>query len=333
MKHRIAVLAAAVLWSLSGFFVKSPTLSEIEPVGDRGLLIACWRCFFAAIFLFLVLLYKRYREITSHGRDRADVDPFWPLDLIYRMERMQGLYPSFKLKGGLEGLMPLVISFAAMNLLFVAAMTRADAGDVIFLQYMAPLWVLIGGLVFLGERFVKVNGLALVFGLAGVGVIVQASMGTDEAQGAALALGAGVAYAGVILSLRYLNEERPLLLIFYSLIFSWLILLPWAAPITSKLSLEEWGWIAVMAILQMALPYVLFAWALQGITAQEAALITLVEPVLNPLWVWWMWGEEVAHHTAIGGGLIIVGLALRYGILSDKGPPIEARPPTTRAVR
>lgn len=49
MRHRLAILAAALLWSTSGFFVKSPTLSAIEPLADRGLLIAGWRSFFAAL--------------------------------------------------------------------------------------------------------------------------------------------------------------------------------------------------------------------------------------------------------------------------------------------
>lgn len=305
----MAILAAAIFWSTSGFFVKSPTLADIDPVGDRGLLIACWRSFFAALALLPLLAWqmRQDRQGTTKGEART--------------EEQRSAEPKGNQARDHPGIsqviirwLPLLGSFAAMNGLFVAAMTRADAGDVIFLQYMAPLWVLIGGVLWLGERVVRANLVALTLGLAGVLIIVNASTGGDEQTGALLALGAGVAYAGVILSLRALKGEDPLRLIMVCLVTSCLVLLPLALPLTSKLEVVQWVWIATLGVIQMAVPYVLFAWGLKTITAQEGALITLLEPVLNPLWVWVVWGEAMAGHTLVGGVLILAGLALRYGI-------------------
>lgn len=62
----------------------------------------------------------------------------------------------------------------------------------------------------------------------------------------------------------------------------------------------------------MGTPYILFARGLRTITAQEAGLITLVEPVMNPIWVWILWQQPIARHTMIGGGLILVALLTRY---------------------
>jgi len=279
-------------------------------VGDRGLLIACWRCFFAALALLPLMAWQWKRN----GRDRdpreARTEERGRDEAGGKVGPRQVTGPSQMVKRWL----PLLASFAAMNGLFVAAMTRADAGDVIFLQYMAPLWVFIGSVIWLGERVVKANLAALGLGLGGVLVIVYASSGGDELTGALLALGAGVAYAGVILSLRALKGEDPLHLILACLVASWLVLLPLALPLTVELGLAQWAWIAILGVVQMATPYVLFAWGLRSITAQEGALITLLEPVLNPLWVWLVWGEAIAGHTIMGGGLIMAGLVLRYGL-------------------
>jgi drug/metabolite transporter (DMT)-like permease len=70
--------------------------------------------------------------------------------------------------------------------------------------------------------------------------------------------------------------------------------------------------LAGFGLLQMALPYVFFARGLRAITSQEATGIGLLEPMLLPVWVYLAWGEAPAPWTLIGGGLILVGLILRY---------------------
>jgi drug/metabolite transporter (DMT)-like permease len=54
---------------------------------------------------------------------------------------------------------------------------------------------------------------------------------------------------------------------------------------------------------------------------QDAALLTLLEPILNPLWVYLFWGESVGTSTWIGGGLIVGGLAIRSLLLTRAVAP------------
>ena len=70
--------------------------------------------------------------------------------------------------------------------------------------------------------------------------------------------------------------------------------------------------LALLGVLQMAVPYVLFARGVRHVKTQEAALIPLIEPILNPIWVWLLWRERVGLPTWIGGGFILGGLAARY---------------------
>jgi drug/metabolite transporter (DMT)-like permease len=70
--------------------------------------------------------------------------------------------------------------------------------------------------------------------------------------------------------------------------------------------------LAAFGLFQMGLPYVLFARGVRAVSSQEASGIVLLEPVLTPLWVLLAWGESPASWTYVGGGLILMGLLLRY---------------------
>jgi drug/metabolite transporter (DMT)-like permease len=81
------------------------------------------------------------------------------------------------------------------------------------------------------------------------------------------------------------------------------------APMPSGI---QWPLLAGLGIFQMGLPYVLFARGLRSIPGHEATGIGLMEPLLVPLWVFLAWGDRPAWWTLAGGGLIMVGLAIRY---------------------
>jgi drug/metabolite transporter (DMT)-like permease len=70
--------------------------------------------------------------------------------------------------------------------------------------------------------------------------------------------------------------------------------------------------LGIMGVVQLGLPYFFFSKGVETVSLQEAALIALIEPVLNPLWVAIVVGEVPSVATLIGGGMIVLGLALRY---------------------
>lgn len=282
---RLLVLAAAVLWSTSGLFVKSPPLAAI-PEAHRGPLLACYRALFAALFL---LPFVRRRAIR------------WRPMLI-----------------------PMVVSFTLMNALFVTAMTRTTAAAAIFLQYTSTVWAALLGWIFLGERIDRGNKVALAAAVCGIAWIVQADWAGKHSWGNIIALGSGIAYAGVIFCLRQLRDEDSAWLVTLNHLIAGAVLLPWVLPFSAELHGSQWTVIAVFGIVQMGLAYVIFARGVRTVRVQEAALIPIIEPLLNPLWVWLFWREQVGAATWIGGLFIVGGLALRYLVFVERRRPVAA---------
>ena len=273
------MVAAALLWSTSGLFVKSPSLQGV-PLDDRAPLIACFRALVAGLCLVPFVNWKKARLCT--------------------------------------GMLPMVISFAAMNLLFIAALTQTTAAAAIFLQYTGTGWAFLFGALFLSERVTRANLMALGFGLAGIVCIVGGEWRGEQFTGTVLALGSGLAYGAVIASLRALNREDSAWLVVLNHLVSGAVLVPWIVTRGLFPTGEQWVVIGAMGAFQMGLPYVLFARGLATVPAQEAGLITLLEAILNPVWVWLVWGESVARSTWIGGALILSGLLLRYVVFRKR---------------
>ena len=253
--------------------VKSPPLQRL-PLEDRGPLVACFRAVIAGLAL---LPFVRWSAVRLH----------W-------------------------GLVPMVLSFAVMNVLFVSAMTITTAAAAIFLQYTATVWAFVFGTAFLREKVTRENLVALVFGLAGIAWIVAGNWSGGDFLGILLALGSGLGYGGVVVSLRALHREDSAWLVVLNHLVAGVILIPWVASRSVLPDVPQWGIIVALGVLQMGLPYVLFCRGVAHVSSQEAALITLLEAILNPLWVWLVWDEHVSSATWIGGGLIIAGLLLRY---------------------
>lgn len=278
-RGRVLLLVSAVLWSTNGVIVKSPPLAAL-PLEYRGPVLACYRALFAAACLLPFVQFRRVR---------------------FRW-----------------GLVPMALSFASMNVLFITALTRTTAAAAIYLQYTCTIWAFLFGLLFLHERISRANLVTLGFILCGIVWIVAGDWGGEKFLGNLLAAGSGLTYGAVIVSLRFLREEDSAWLVALNHATAGLVLLPWIASLGVSLQPVQWGLIAVLGCGQMALPYLLFAIALRTVTAQEAALIPLVEPILNPLWVWLLWGERVPASTWMGGVFILGGLALRYTVLRER---------------
>lgn len=279
------MLLAALLWSSGGFFAKAPLFSD-WPDEVRGPLLAFWRATWASMVL---LPFVRR--------------PRWSWSLV-----------------------PMVATFAAMNWTYLTAMSVGEASNAIWLQSTAPLWVFLFGTVCLRETIRGLDWLLLSFGTAGVGLILFFELQGERPAAVGYGLLSGVFYAGVVLSLRHNREHEATWLVglnhvFTSILFSPVVLTHaqyWPHG-------KQWLFLIGFGILQMGLPYVLFARGLKSVPSHEASGVGLLEPVLLPLWVFLAWRHAADYSpprwwTLVGGALILIGLGVRF-----VGEMIQAR--------
>jgi drug/metabolite transporter (DMT)-like permease len=208
-------------------------------------------------------------------------------------------------------MVPMAACFAVMNATFVSALALGTAANAILLQYTAPMWMFLASVWLLGERADRRSLAALAVGLAGVAILVAG--GWQEAQlfVVGIGLGSGVTYAGVVICLRVLRDVSPRWLTVLNHLVSALVLVPFIYA----LDLPTAGQMVVLFLyggVQMAIPYTLMARGLRTVSPQEAGTITLLEPLLNPLWAYLVAGEEPSLFTLTGGTFILGALAWRY---------------------
>ena len=239
----------------------------------------------------------------------------------------------------------MIVAFTAMSGLYLSALGLGAAANAIFLQNTAPVWVYLFAVLLLGERPDR-RGVQVVL-LAAIGAVVIVAGGwprdrpSEQERDAVLVLfmglGSGVIYAVVVLLLRMLCEYATAWLVALNLLGTAITLGTFVLVIQGPAHLLEWvasPSIAQFAVLflfgafQMALPYWLFTRGLRSVSPQEAAIITLIEPLLNPVWACLITpGKDTpTMPMLIGGALILFALLWRY--FPAKGAKQVGRPRT-----
>lgn len=214
-------------------------------------------------------------------------------------------------------MVPLALILGAMVGFYLAAVKATTAANAIYLQCSAIFWTIPLAALWLRERVDRRSLAGIGVALVGVGVIV--CKGYDgrpgETIGMALGLASGVTYAMVIVGLRGCRDVDPIWLTAFVngggalFLGSWIVASGAPIPIPAG---RDWPLLLAFGVVQMAFPYVLFSRGLQAVRAPEAALISLLEPALNPLWVWLRQGERPAGATIVGGLFLLAGVAVRY---------------------
>ncbi|MCZ6623600.1 MAG: EamA family transporter [Deltaproteobacteria bacterium] len=238
-----------------------------------------------------------------------------PLTIVFYRSLFASLFfLPFVRKDGWTTSLPLlvsVVSYTAAVSSFVWANKLTTAANAIVLQYTAPIYVFIFARLLFHEAIVKLNLITLLLGMVGVGVIFAGSIGQPDVEGVVAAILSGLLFSIYMTNLRFLKGVNPGFLTFVNNLVCFLGLLP---VVISQLLVSggEMLALAVMGVVQLGIPYFLFSKGLEKISLQEAALIVLIEPVLNPIWVALVVGEVPSVSTFIGGGIILFSLGFRY---------------------
>ena len=261
------VLAAAVIWSTGGLFIKWTSLSGLELSFGRSLLAA-----------ITVIIFTR-REGFGINRITALTS----------------------------------ILYAALLLLFVLATKATTAANAIFLQYTAPVYVLILEPLLYKEKFRRRDLIVVIFCVIGMSLFFIGKLRPQDVLGNLLALASGLCFALYFLLLRHSKSRdvnRASSVIYGNLL---VVLICAPAGLAALPNLTKFDALVViyLGVVQIGIAYTLFTLGMsRGIRSLDAGIVGYIEPVLNPLWVFLVLGERPSTWALIGGAIIVTAVAV-----------------------
>jgi drug/metabolite transporter (DMT)-like permease len=205
--------------------------------------------------------------------------------------------------GGIAVVALLAISSAS----FFIALNHASVANVLFMQALAPIAAAALGTL-LGEPVSRRTWIAMAVALAGVALMVGGPGGASP-LGQVLTILMSLAFAGVIVITRHRRDVSMAPAMCLSQVAVFVLAAPFAdfaAATTKDVTL-----LATLGICQIGLGFVFLTVGARLIPAGEVALITLLEIVLGPLWVWLFLSERPATATLVGGAIVLAAVLVQ----------------------
>src|SRR5678815_5349157 len=259
------VLAAALLWSTGGLFIKWTTIGGLE--------LSFWRSLFA---IFTVAFFTR-REGFGINRLTA------------------------------------VASFlyAVLLILFVLATKTTTAANAIFLQYTAPVYLLILEPIVYKEKFRSRDLITVLVCLGGMALFFVGQLRPQDIEGNVMALASGLCFAFYFLLLRHprAREVNRASSVIYGNLLAVIALAWWGLPALLNLNGQNLLSVTYLGVVQLGISYVLFTKGMaHGVRSLDAGIICYIEPVLNPVWVFLVLRERPARFALLGGAVIVTAV-------------------------
>ena len=194
--------------------------------------------------------------------------------------------------------------------LFVVANKLTTAGNAILLQYTAPVYVALFGYMFLGEKSTFIDWITIFILLGGLTLFFLDDLSFDGYLGNALAILSGMSFAALTISLRKQKNHNPSDSVLLGNILTLIIGLPLIISETS-FNLHSIILILILGTIQLGVPYILYTTAIKHVTALDAIIFPVVEPILNPILVFFILGETLGPWAFLGGALVLGSVVLR----------------------
>jgi DME family drug/metabolite transporter len=212
-----------------------------------------------------------------------------------------------------------IASYAGMIVTFVVATKWTTAANAIFLQDSGVLWVLLLSPLVTREPIARRDVQAVAVALAGIALFFFGRISARGQAGNLVGLLSGMFFAVTILLLRRQRGPASQWTAILGNALAAAAVTPFLRGIGSA-SGREWAILAYLGLVQIALAYALFIRGLNSITATEASLLSLLEPVFNPIWVLIGAGERPGPF-AVAGGAVVIGAILWRTLSSGPREP------------
>ncbi|QQS34711.1 MAG: EamA family transporter [Ignavibacteriales bacterium] len=200
--------------------------------------------------------------------------------------------------------------YAIVLTTFVIATKTTTAANAIFLQSTAPIYVLIFEPLINKTSYERINIITVAVCFIGMIFFFLGEISPGHLEGNLVALLSGVMFAALFLGLRKNGKEYQQSSIFYGNIIVTLICIPFILDL-KPLSFNDVWMVSFLGVFQIAFAYAFFSYGLKRIIAVEASIIGMLEPVLNPIWVFIGYGESPSGWAIVGGVIIISAIVVK----------------------
>lgn len=287
------MLLVTLLWSIAG--VVSRWLEQAEAFE-----ITFWRSAFnAAALLPMLLLLRGPRQLAASV-----------------------------LQGG-AALWISGLCWSVMFTAFMVALAFTSVANVLVTMALGPLFTALLARMALGHRLAARTWVAIVVAGAGIGWMFGTQAGGGDARhwlGVAVALAVPVAAAINWTLLQHLRgraragEAAPDMLpaVLVGALISALVTLPLAWPLQA--TPHDVGWLALLGVVQLAIPCLLAVTAARWLSGPEIALLALLEVVFGVAWAWLGAGETPGPSTLGGGLMVLLALAGNEALALRRSP-------------
>ncbi len=265
---RLKILAAALLFSTGGAAIKSCALTNWQ--------VASFRCGIAALAMLVILPQARRR---------------WSLRAV-----------------------AVGVAYAATLTLYVLANKATTAANAIFLQSTAPLYILLLAPLFLSETIRRrdlflMAGIAIGMAMFFIGHEAPTMTAPSPASGNVLASAAGLCWALTVIGLRWLGRAerstgQAVVAVVAGNVLGFMVGLPMALPVVT-IPATDGLLLLYLGVFQIAVAYALLTSGIEKVGAFETSLLLLIEPMLSPIWAWWIHGEVPGPWSLTGGGIVL----------------------------
>jgi drug/metabolite transporter (DMT)-like permease len=205
---------------------------------------------------------------------------------------------------GLAGV-AVAVCVATASASFISALNHTGVARVLFILAISPVLAALLARVTLGEPITRRTAIAMALALGGVTLMVGAP-GEGSLAGDGLAFLAALAFAVMVVITRWRHDVSMAPATCLSQVILVAVFLPFATP--SAIGGEDVAWLAALGIGQIGLGFMLLTVGARLIPAAQVGLITLLEVVLGPLWVWLALDERPSTLTLVGGAIVILAI-------------------------
>lgn len=209
------------------------------------------------------------------------------------------------------------VFLCATFIAFVSANKLTTAANAIVLQFTAPVFVMIIEGIILHKK-PRLFDMATVFvTLGGISLFFIDSLGSGKIIGDTVAVFAGLFLAFFFFVVGESQGDEKISGILFGQILTAVIGLPFLFFTENTVNVQSVAWIAVLGVFQLGIPYILLAEASKYCPALACSLISVAEPLLNPVWVA-IFYREIPGAMSLLGGVTVIAAVTFWCIFKDK---------------